>query len=91
MNQTDFIQRVANRITELGLTTPAILLLEVNKPLAFIGSQFLLMAQPSLDIFLPDHFTRDMVDLLADPAQLDRLISKLETGVQSPASGEVNS
>jgi hypothetical protein len=91
MNQTDFIEKVAKRISELGLTAPAIFLLEVNKPLAFIGSQFLLIAQPSLDIFLPHHFTRDMADFLADPAQLDQLISRLETGVQNPASGEVNS
>lgn len=91
MNQTDFIEKIANRISELGLTAPAIFLLEMNKPLAFIGSQFLLMAQPSLDIFLSHHLTRNMADLLADPAQLDQLISRLETGVQNPTSGEMNS
>ncbi len=89
MDQTNFIEKIANKITELGLTGPAIFLLEANKPLAFVGSQALLVAQPTLDMFWPNNFTRNMADLLADPARLDQLIASLETRPrQGPKSGE---
>jgi len=79
-----FLDRVTERINQLGLSTPAILLLEAHKPLAFIGSQLVLVAQPVLDIFLPQHLTRNTAALLADPAQVDQLIARLETTVASP-------
>ena len=78
-----FLDKVTERIDELGLSTPAILLLEAHKPLAFIGSQLVLVAQPVLDIFLPQNLTRNTADLLADPAHVDRLIARLETTVAS--------
>lgn len=73
-----FIQRLAAKITDLGLTGPAILLLEANKPLAFVGSQLLLVAQPTLDLFLKPDITQNMADLLADPTQVEQLIMALE-------------
>ena len=73
-----FIEKVADKITNLGLTAPVVLLLEAHKPLAFIGSQLLLVAQPVLDIFLPHNFTRSSADILANPDQLEQLIVRLE-------------
>jgi len=78
MEQTHFIEKMARKITELGLTAPAIFLLEAHKPLAFVGSQVILVAQPTLDIFWPGNFAANMADLLADPSQLDQLITRLE-------------
>ncbi len=84
-----FVEKVANRIIELRLTAPAILLLEAHKPLAFLGSQLLLVAQPILDIFLPQNLAGNTVDLLADPDQLEQLLTRLETtGTLSTASNE---
>ena len=79
MMETTFIEKVAAKITDLGLTAPAILLLEAHKPLAFIGSQLLLIAQPALDIFLPQNLIHNTSNLLADPGQLEELITRLET------------
>lgn len=79
METTLFIEKVAAKITGLGLTAPAILLLETHKPLAFIGSQLLLVAQPTLDIFLPHNLAHNMSNLLADPDQLEKLLVTLET------------
>jgi hypothetical protein len=76
---TIFIQQLAKKITALGLTGPAILLLEANKPLAFVGSQLLLVAQPTLDIFFAPHLTRQTIDLFADPEQVEQLIVTLQT------------
>lgn len=78
MNQVTFVGRIAQKLADLGLAAPAVLLLEAHKPLAFIGSQCLLVAQPTLNLFISPHFTQGLVDLLADPVQLDQLIAHLE-------------
>lgn len=78
MTSPTFINQVADKIFQLGLTTPAILLLEAHKPLAFIGSQLLLVVQPTLDLVLPSHLIHNTSDLLADPNQYERLITILE-------------
>ncbi len=81
MEQTEFVEKIAAKISQLGLTGPAVVLLEAHKPLAFIGSQFLLVAQPTLDLFLPHAYTRNLVNLLADPTQLDQLLVTLESNI----------
>ena len=86
MESTSFVEQVAQKINTLGLTTPAILLLEAHKPLAFIGSQALLVAQPMLDIFLPQHLVRHTAELLADSHQLEQLITSLELKAVSPTN-----
>ena len=78
MDTTIFSHKVAHKIAALGLTTPAIFLLEAHKPLAFLGSQLLLIAQPTLDILLPSHLLRNTADLLADTDQVEQLLTQLE-------------
>lgn len=81
---TSFIADVANKITNSGLAAPAILLLEAHKPLAFIGSQLLLIAQPTVDIFFPHNkLLPNMIHLLNDPAQVEALIGSLENNTVS--------
>ncbi len=89
MTQNSFSQKIADKIAELGLTAPAILLLEAHKPLSFVSSQLLLVAQPTLDIFLPQNFTRNLAGLLVDPTQMEQLIASLELKMaQDASSGE---
>jgi hypothetical protein len=83
VEQLTFVEKVAHKLTGLGLAAPAILLLEAHKPLAFIGSQFLLVAQPTLNLFVSPNFTQGLVDLLADPIQLEQLIAQLEQNTPS--------
>jgi hypothetical protein len=80
MNPNNFVQKVADKITDLGLAGPAVLLLEAHKPLAFWGSQLLLVAQPTLNIFVSPHLTQQTINLLTDSQQLEELIQILETG-----------
>jgi hypothetical protein len=84
METAPFVEKAAQKISALGLTAPAILLLEAHKPLAFISSQALLVAQPMLDIFLPHHLVRHTAELLADSHQLEQLIASLEIKAASP-------
>jgi hypothetical protein len=89
VQQNSFSQKIADKIAELGLTAPAILLLEAHKPLSFVSSQLLLVAQPTLDIFLPQNFTRNLAGLLVDPTQMEQLIANLELKMaQDASSGE---
>ena len=78
MDQMTFVEKVTRKISGLGLTAPAILFLEAHKPLAFLSSQLLLIAQPSLNLFVSPHSTQSMVNLLADPSQLEQLMTQLE-------------
>jgi hypothetical protein len=90
MNQTKFIEKVSNKINELGLAGPAIVLLEAHKPLAFVSSQLLLVAQPTLDLFLPRNHIRNLAELMADSGQVEALIVSLEkTTAKQPASKEI--
>jgi hypothetical protein len=86
MKTATFVEKVANQISHLGLIAPAILFLEAHKPLAFIGSQLLLIVQPTLDIFLSPNLVRQTADMLADPAQLEQLIARLE--LEAAVSGK---
>jgi hypothetical protein len=84
MAPTPFVQKIADKIVDLKLTVPAILLLEAHKPLAFLGSQLLLIAQPTFDIFFPKNVTGALVELLAEPEQLEQLIRRLESQSRLP-------
>jgi hypothetical protein len=85
MDSMTFAEKVAHKITSLGLAKPMLLLLEAHKPLTFLSSQGLLVAQPTLNLFVSSSFTQGMVDLLSDPAQLEQLMTHLEQKTPQPA------
>jgi hypothetical protein len=72
------IDALAQQIVKRGLTTPAILFLELNKPLAFIGSQAGIVFSP----FLAAFFGFDKVDrytqLLSERENWERLVERIE-------------
>ena len=72
------VERLARLISRWGLATPAILFLEANKPLSFVGSQALLLLQPMTDLFMARELTADLAALFADRDRLETLISRLE-------------
>ena len=72
------IDRLAQKVSRWGLTAPAILFLEANKPFSFIGSQVLLFFQPLLGFLLGDEVIGGYAQLLEDPANVERLLHLLE-------------
>ena len=72
-DRLELIERVARRVERWGLVTPALLFLELGKPLSFIGSQILLLAQP---IWGPA--ASQYADLFEDPRSVDHLLVRLE-------------
>jgi hypothetical protein len=72
------IQNLAHRLHRWKLGTPAIALLETHKPLSFVASQALLVAQPLLGLAADHAQIEEYVTLLEDDRSVDRLIHRLE-------------
>lgn len=73
------LDQVSDRVARLGITSPAILFLEMHKPLAFLGAQVLWAAQPLLGFWWHDADVRDLALLLEERAGVEALIARLES------------
>lgn len=75
-------EQLLDRLTQLiegrGLTLPALLLLQATRPLSFVASQGLLLCEPVLSFFYESPRIAEYADLLADRANIDRLVARLE-------------
>ena len=80
----EVIDRVCGRLIAWNLREPAVVFLSMHAPLAFLGSQFLIAAQPFLGVVVGDEFARDFAVLLQDPDSLELLITRLEQTTPSP-------
>ena len=81
------IEHLTEQISRWRLTMPAILLLQVTRPLSFIASQGLLLCQPLLSFVYDAPRVADYAELLADRASMDRLVARLEEEERSRGSG----
>jgi hypothetical protein len=72
------IEHLARQVGRWRLESPAILFLEVTKPLSFIASQGLLLCEPLLSFLVKEPRISEYADLLADRPSVERLISRLE-------------
>lgn len=84
------VEQVAGHIRHWRLEQPAILFLEVSKPLSFIASQGLLLCEPLLNFLFTEPQVADYANLLADRSSVEHLIDRLEqdTSVRCAASEE---
>ena len=82
-----WIDELARQIGRRRLEAPAVALLEVGRPLSFLASQGLLLVQPLLGFLFGESRAGGYADLLADRANVDRLIAELESGPASSAGG----
>jgi hypothetical protein len=72
------IEQLAQRIGRWRLTLPAILFLEVIRPLSFLASQGLLLCQPLVEFIYREPQVTEYAGLMADRANVDRLVALLE-------------
>ena len=79
------IEAVARRLEDAGLSTPAVALLEANKPFSFLGSQALLFMEPFLGPLFAG--TGDWIALLEDRQNVELLIQRLEDGPGAQGKG----
>ncbi len=74
----ELIEQVARQLSRWRLTLPAILFLEVTRPLSFLASQGLLLCQPLLGFFYDEPRIAGYAELLSDRENIDRLVARLE-------------
>ncbi len=72
------IEAGLRRLSDSGWAAPALLLLEMHRPLSFLASQFLLVAGPLLSPLVGRDTVTSYVSLLEDRDSVGRLISRLE-------------
>jgi hypothetical protein len=73
-----FINRVADKIHKSGFTTPAIFFLEMTKPLALLGSHFLIFLGPVINSFVQsDNYYRS-AQVFEEPDNIERLLLAIE-------------
>lgn len=72
------IEKVAREVVRLGMAAPAVMMLELNKPLTFIASQSLLVAIPVLGAFVEPAKLGRLSEAMKNTANVDRLIDRIE-------------
>jgi hypothetical protein len=72
------LEHLSQQIGRWRLTLPAIVFLQVTRPLSFVASQALLLCQPLISAFYDAPQIAGYADLLADRANVDRLVARLE-------------
>jgi hypothetical protein len=81
------IEHLTQQISQWRLALPAILFLQVTRPLSFIASQGLLLCQPLVSFIYDGPRIVDYADLLADRTNIDRLVASLKEGNHSYGNG----
>ena len=74
----ELIDRLAERVVKLQLTTPAIFMLEAVKPLNVIGSQTLVFFGPMLYAFFNQSEINRIADLLERRETIEEIILRIE-------------
>ncbi len=72
------IERIAQGIIRRGMETPAVLFLEMHKPLSFMASQGLVVTTPLIAPILGFDNVQIAVKLMEDRGNIERLIRRIE-------------
>ena len=82
----ELIERVSARLIAWNLSEPAIVLMAMHEPLAFLGGQLLLAAEPFLGVFMGDAVARDLALVFQEPSAIRQLLARLEQSAQAPSN-----
>lgn len=72
------LERIAQGIVRRGMAAPAVLFLELNKPLSFVASQSLIVLTPFLAPFVRIENVHRYSRLLEKRENVERLIERIE-------------
>tara|TARA_Y100001970_G_C14248331_1_gene869909 strand:+ start:1229 stop:1492 length:264 start_codon:yes stop_codon:yes gene_type:complete len=72
------ITNLAEKISNKGMSTPAVFFLESTKYLSFIGSQFLVFLGPVATCFVNDSKYYNFTEVLEDRNNVEFLIEEIE-------------
>ena len=82
----DLLEKAANEIKRRKMVVPAILFLEMHKPLSYVGSQAAIVFSPFLVPFLGFDNVNNYSRLLAERNAVERLIQRLEARDDTPGA-----
>ena len=73
-----FLEKIAKRIHDSGFVTPAILFLEMTKPLALLGSHALIFLGPILNAFIQSENYYRTIQVFEEPENIELLLQMIE-------------
>lgn len=76
---TDCVAKLAGAVVDRGLATPALLLLEMHRPLLSLAYNFAIFAEPLVIPLFGFEKVRAYREVLQSPEHLDALINQIET------------
>lgn len=78
-NRDPLLDQIANSLKQRGLHAVALTMLEAGRPLTFVGSQLLWLAQPALALLWPSIPVSRYARLMENPATVSALMDRLAT------------
>jgi uncharacterized membrane protein len=73
-----WIARMAEEVARRRMEAPAVLFLELHRPLSFLSSQALIVAAPFLGVFVGPENVLKLSRILEDPKNIERLMDRIE-------------
>ena len=82
--KSQVIEKLAAAVKARRLESPAVLFLELNRPIGFLMSQATLFARPFLSFFLPPDEVEAAAEVLADREAFEQLLDRLGESDKEP-------
>ena len=73
-----FLEKIAKKIHQHGMVTPAVFFLEMTKPLALLGSHFLVFFGPIINSFIQAENYYRTVQVFEEPKNVEILLKFIE-------------
>ena len=73
-----FLEKIAKKIHKHGMVTPAVFFLEMTKPLALLGSHFLVFFGPIINSFIQSENYYRTVQVFEEPKNVEILLRLIE-------------
>ena len=73
-----FLKKIAKKIHQHGLVTPAVFFLEMTKPLSLLGSHFLVFFGPIINSFIRSENYYRTVEVFEEPKNVELLLTMIE-------------
>ena len=78
-DRDDIIDKIAAEVTKRGMTVPAVLFLEMHKPLGFLAGQSLIVGAGFIAPLVGPKNLQHWAKLIENPDDVERLIRRIET------------
>ena len=73
-----FLEKIARKIHQHGMVTPAVFFLEMTKPLALLSSHFLVFFGPIINSFIQAENYYRTVQVFEEPKNVEILLNLIE-------------